>query len=159
MDGYSKTHTRGISSVEMLVGISIAALILLFVTHAITRFVNVGQETAEKTKALYLAEEGLELVRFVRDESWSNISTLTDGTTYYLDVSSTTVAISGTPEVIDGYYERSFVVDAVERDGNDDIVTSGTADPQSKYVTVTVSWDTPTQTTELTSIIADISNP
>lgn len=157
---FRKTQTtqRGISAVEMLVGISIAALILVFVTHAIMRFVNTGLDTAEKTQALYLAEGGIELVRHIRDKSWSNISTLTNGDTYYLDVSSTIVSITNTPEVIDGF-TRSFVVEPVERNSNDDIVQSGTNDPDSKYVTVTVSWGTPTSTVELTSIIADITNP
>lgn len=153
-----KIHKNGVSAVEILIGVAIVSLILVFSSHAIARFTNIGRDLAEKTQTLYFAEEALETVRFARDEQWSNISGLTDGTTYYLSISTTTVSITGTPEIVEGY-TRSFAVDSVERDGNDDIVVSGTPDPNSKYVTATVSWGVPTTSVSLTTIVADINNP
>jgi len=149
---------KGIVAVEAIVGVTIAALVLLFVSHSIVRFVNTGRDSTEKTQALYLAEEGLEMVRFIRDKKWSYISDLTDGTTYYLDINATTIATSTTKEVI-GEFARSFEISPVERDSNDDIVSSGTPDGDSKYVTVRIEWGTPTTTVSLVSILADINNP
>ena len=151
-------QNKGFLAIEAVVGVSIAVLILLFTTHTLVRFINTGKNLVEKTQALYLVEEGLEMVRFIRDEKWENLSSLADGTTYYLNITGSSIATSTTVEVIEGF-TRSFVVDSVERDGNDDIVPSGTPDGDSKYVTVEVEWGTPTTTVSLTSILADINNP
>jgi len=149
---------RGFSGVEVLVGTSIVALILIFSVYAVVRFVNQGKDIADQTQALYLAEEALEMVRHIRDKKWSNIEDLTDGTTYYLDIDGANISTSTIPEVI-GQFTRSFEIDSVERDGNDDIVSSGTPDDTSKYVTATVTWGSPASTVVLTTILGDINNP
>ncbi|MCA9363811.1 hypothetical protein KC727_01170 [Candidatus Kaiserbacteria bacterium] len=151
-------NTRGITAVEALVGITIVAMVLVFGAHTVIRFLTVGGEVGEKTQALYLAEEGLEMVKFIRDVEWDTIAGLTDGATYYLSVSGVSVVVSGTPETI-GIFSRSFVVEPVERNADDDIVASGTDDDDSKYVTVTVSWGSPAQSLSFTTIVADINNP
>lgn len=153
-------YTRGITLVEVLIGVAIASLILIFSTNAIALFINAGRTAAEKTKAVYLAEEGLELMRFVRDQSWNNISTLSTSGTHYLRVTTTTVTTTVTPESIDGY-RRSFTIQNVYRNTvSDDIVASTTsgavADTQSKYIRMTVQWGTPTTTVSLTSILSNL---
>lgn len=137
----AKRDQQGVTAVEIMLGVSLAALVLVFTTHTIMRFVNVGRDVADRTQALYLAEDGLELARYVRDDDWTAFSGLTSGNTYYLSVDSTDVTIGGTPEVIDSRFTRSVTVTDVERDTNDDLVTSGgTSDSDSRFVTVTVSW-------------------
>lgn len=155
-----QTHIqrRGISAVEVLIGVSILAVVFTAISFSIMQFVNTSRDVAERTQALFLAEETFEMVRFIRDEKWSHITDLSDGTTYYLQVSGGDIATSTTPEVID-QYTRSFIIESVERDGNDDIVTSGTPDNNSKYITATVTWGNPVRSVSLTSIIADINNP
>ena len=154
---YTQHDGRGVTIFEIMIGIGLVSLILVFTTHAITRFVEVGGDIADKTEALYLAEESLEALRFLRDGSWSTVSGLTDGTEYYLSISSTTIGVTTTPEWV-GIFRRSFVIDSVERDGNDDIVTSGTPDGDSKYITASVSWGAPTSTVSLTTILADLQD-
>ena len=155
------SQTRGVSGVEMLIGISLAALVLVFTTHAIVRYVNVGSDISDKTVALYLAEEQLELVRYVRDEAWTNISTLTNGTTYYIDIGPASISITSTPQPI-GQYQRGFFVKDVYRNSDDDIVASttpgSTADADTKYVTSFVTWGSSSSTVSLTSIVADIES-
>jgi len=155
-DIYKKS--RGIGAVEMLVGISILAIMFIAISFTVMRFINTGKDVADKTQALCLAEETLEMVRFIRDEKWNHIQSLTDGTIYYLDVTGTDIATSTTPEIID-IYTRSFTIDSVERDGSDDIVTSGAQDNTSKYVTATVTWGSPAKSVSLMTILADINNP
>ncbi len=154
-------RTKGVSAVELLVGVSIAALILISASYSITLFMDASHEVSEKTQALYLAEDGLELTRFVRDNDWANISALTMGTTYYFDVTDSSVGLGLTPEVIGGY-SREVVFENVYRDTTTlDIVASTTvgssADPSTKYVTVTVVWGVPSRTVSLTSILADVT--
>ncbi len=152
---------RGFTAVEVLVGVALASVILIFAANTVALFINAGRVVSEKTKALYLAEDGLELMRFVRDESWNTISVLPVGSTRYLGVTSSLITTTTTPEVIDGF-RRSFSVQNVYRDATtNDIVASTTggsvADTSSKYITMSVAWGTPTTTISMTSILADIA--
>jgi hypothetical protein len=155
----NKTH-RGVTSIEIAIGVSIAALVLIFATNAIALFVNANRTASEKTKALYLVEDGLELVRYLRDGSWSTLSSLSANTTYYVSVGSTSIGITTVPQVVDGY-TPSFRISNVYRDTTTrDIVASTTggsvADTSSKYVTMTTTWGAPTSTLAITSILTEI---
>ncbi len=157
----SKNITHGVSAVEVLIGVAIASLVLIFASNAIILFINSGRTVSEKTKALYLAEEGLEHVRFIRDNAWTNISGLSTNSTHYLNITGTTITTSVTPENTDGF-RRSFRVQNVYRNSTtDDIVASTTggsvADTNSKYVFMTVVGGSPTTTVTLTSILSDIT--
>lgn len=153
-------YNKGVSAIEILVGVSIAALILIFASDTLAQFLNISHDVSEKTQALYLAEEGLELMRYVRDNNWTSLSALTVGNTYYLNPSSTSVGVGSTPETI-GDFSRSVILHNVYRTPTTyDIVastTSGSAlDADAKYVTVVVSWGSPADSVSLTSILADI---
>ena len=155
-----KNIQRGVTSLEVVIGVSIAGVILVYATYAVMEFINSARDITEKTEALYLAEEGLELVRFIRDESWSNISSLPLNTTRYLAVTSSSVSVTTTPEVI-GNFTRSFRIEDVYRNSsNDDIVASTTGgsigDDNSKYVDMTVSWGSGSSSVLLTTILTDI---
>ena len=146
---------RGIALTEVILGAAVAGIILVGISHTLTLFLKASNGTLEQTKALYLAEEGHELLRYIRDENWNTLDGLTTGTTYYLTVSTTTIGTTTTPEVIDTDYTRSFVLNNLNRDSNDDFVESGgSSDPDSRIVTVTVSWGSKSVT--LDSILTNI---
>ena len=151
--------TRGVSAIEIAVGVSIAALVIVFAVQTIGLFVNAGRTASEKTKAIYLAEDGLELIRYVRDGSWTTISGLAAGTTYYLNVTQTGVYVVTVPVTIDGF-TRSFRIANVYRNASDDIVTSTTAgssaDTSSKYVTMTVTGGASSTTVSMVTILTEI---
>ncbi len=154
------SRRRGFTALETAIGVSLVALVLTFVMTTVAQFINTGRTTTQKTQALYLAEETLELVRFVRDVSWTNISSLTNGTTYYIRVASGAVSVTTTPQIAAGF-TRSFVISNVYRNATtDDIVASTTggsvADTSTKYVTARVVGGNPTSTVSLTTIIADL---
>ena len=146
----------GIALVEVIVGIAITGLVLVFVSHTITLFVTGAAETRTRTKALYLAEEGVEVMRYMRDSDWNIIDTeLSNDTSYYLTVATTSLATTTTPEIIDGTYTRSFSLSEVRRDADDDIVSSGgTVDSHSRFITFSVGWGTATVT--LPSLLTNI---
>lgn len=152
---HTRAH-RGITIVEVIIGVAIMALIVAFISYTITLFVQSSDGALKRTQALYLAEEGIEIMRYLRDSDWNTLdSELTNDTTYYLDVATTTLATTTTPELIDDTYTRSFELTEVRRDGDDDIVDSGgTIDDGSRYVTFSVSWDTATVT--LTALLTNI---
>lgn len=154
-----KNTLRGMGILEVVVAVSIVTVVLVFFSNTFVQFINAGKQVSEKTQALYLAEEGLELLRFVRDNNWADISTLTVGTSYSLLLNSS-VGITTTPEVT-GIFRRTFVVSNVYRNAStDDIVASTTvgavADTQAKYITMNVAWGTPTSTISLTTILTHL---
>lgn len=156
------TKRNGMTSIEIVIGVSIAGIVLVYSMYAIMEFVNSARDISAKTEALYLAEDGLELVRYIRDNDWANISSLSVNNTHYLQVTTTTVQTTASPEIVDTF-SRSFRIQNVYRNpGNEDIIASTTGgavvDTGSKYVTMTVSWGTPVKSVSLTTIIADISS-
>ena len=138
-----QTNKRGVALVEVLIGVSLITIVVAFVGLAVTQFVNIRNVILSDTKKMYLAEEGYEIIRFLRDENWSNISGLTNNTYYFLQVSTTTVSIGGSSELIDGMYNRSFLVQPVYRNNSGSIVAANGAgaalDSDTKKLIVYVS--------------------
>ena len=125
---------------------------------SVNTFVDARRALLNDTKSLYLAEEGYETLRALRDDDWNTLDALIIGTTYYLDVATTTIAVSGTPEVIDGEFYRSFVFNDVYRDADDDVTASttpgATVDPEILEVTVSVFG--PSGTSSLTALLTNL---
>lgn len=155
-----RLRIQGITLVEVLVGISILAGALIFITHTVTLFVAARNELVADTKATYLAEEGYELVRSVRDEGWSNITALSVDTEYAFSITTTTITVVTSPEVVDEVYRRTFQLHELYRDADDDIVASTTpgalADSEGREVWVTVgaSFGTTTLRAVITNLFA-----
>lgn len=151
---------KGVTSIEVVLGVAIAGIVLVYAMNAIGLFVNTAHSVSVRTQALYLASDGLELLRFTRDKNWATFSATPLNTTRYIAVSATSTSITTSPEVI-GDFTRSFVMSNVYRNSStDDIVASTTggsvADPESKYVTVTVGWGTAGDSVSLTTILANL---
>ncbi len=120
-------HNRGISLIEVVVGVSIMAFVLLFLLLTMTLFLETRAKILNDTKSLYLAEEGIEVLRHVRDDNWNDIAGLTIDTPHFLSISTTSIAITSTPEVIDGGWQREVVFHELYRDSaTDDVVASTT---------------------------------
>lgn len=149
---------KGVSLVEVLVGISILAAMLVVIGNSINNYVAARAALLNNTKATYLAEEGLEIIRAVRDNNWNTIDALPTNTSRYLSVSTTTFSIVTTPEVIDGNFYREFIVRPVHRNASDDIVASTTAgstvDDGSRQIDMYVGG--PTGTTTIQAIITNL---
>jgi type II secretory pathway pseudopilin PulG len=151
-------YTKGVSLVEVLIGISILAVMLVVIGYSINTYVNARAALLNNTKATYLAEEGIEIVRAVRDNNWNTIDALPTNTTRYLSVSTTTFSIVTTPEVIDNNFYREFKVRPVYRNASDDIVASttvgATVDDGSRQIDMYVGG--PAGTTTIQTIITNL---
>lgn len=117
-------NERGLTLVEVLVS---ATIITTFITALVGVFGLYMRESSSRVlevKAIYLAEESVEMIKFLRSESWSeNI-----------------LNFSTTSETIDSH-ERVVTLSDVYRNNDGDIVeTGGTLDPGTKEVEVSVSW-------------------
>lgn len=113
---------RGFSLVEILLSVSVFALI---VTALAGGLIYGQQSTAlagARSRAVMLADEGLEVVRNIRDENFSN---LTDGS-HGLTVSGNQWSFAGFSDTTDDIFIRA--------------ITISTVDANRKQVTSTVTW-------------------
>ncbi len=133
---------KGFGLLEIAIGVSIISLSIFSLTAVSKLALKLTEESARNTQASFLLEEGVEALKILRDSSWSiNIASLAPGTVYYLSFVNHNWQTTSINIYIDGIFERSFVLQNVNRDINDDIVSSGgILDPDTKKITVSVSW-------------------
>jgi len=133
---------RGIGVIEIVVAVSIIGLTMF----AIFEFAVISSASvrvsARQVEAAYLAEEGLEAVRLLRNTSWdTSIASLTNGTNYYPVLASGNWSLNTTnPGLIDNVFTRTITVQSVLRDVDDNIAETGTLDPNTKRIISTVVW-------------------
>lgn len=126
--------------VEILVAVSIITVSTLASMAVAQKSIYISHQAFHTTQAAFLLEEGAETVRIARDNTWSNISGLSVGINYYPTFSSGTWTLSSTGNTVD-IFTRTVSVANVNRDNTTkDISGSGTNDPGTKLITVTVSW-------------------
>lgn len=133
---------------EVLVVSVIISLVLVGLHATTVQALRLVQQSVKRTQAAFLAEETIEVLRSQRDSGWaSSLGTLSAGTNYFLNFDGSAWNITTTNIFVDDLFERKFVLENVYRDGNDDIAGSGTLDPRTKKIAVTVSWHAQTGTT------------
>lgn len=158
---FGKSKSAGMSLVEVVIGSSIILTGILATINAYSTYIKFALQNENNLQAAYLLEEGYEAVSLLRDQSWSaNIASLSATTTYYLAWNASTTQWTATtvPQYVDGSFLRSFTVSPVNRDANDRIAQSGTYDPGTKRVDLSVVFYKEHATTTATSsgFIADI---
>lgn len=150
-------HLRGFGLVEVLVAVSIIAITSVSIFNVYTAYLRAELNNVKSVKAAFLMEEGLEVVRLLRDTSWSSyIAPVTASTTQYLNWTGSAWQFTTTPQMIDTRYARTVVFTAVYRDANNRIAASGTLDPNTRGFTVAVAW--PDDNTALSTTTKQISS-
>ena len=160
----------GVSVVELLVGASI----LIVGLSALLGFLSFALSTTsflkQQTQAITFAEGALEALKNFRDGTTWNVNDPQDqydglgraqtGVAYHPglsgDVPPRWQLFLGAETI--GMFVRSVVLENVQRDVNSNIVSSGgVSDPNTKKVTVTVSWTAKTKAQEVT-IVSYLTN-
>lgn len=136
-----KTNKSGQSILEVIIAMAIFALVsVTLVTLAAGSFVGLEQG-GEQTEAENLAQEGIEAVKSIYENAWNELKYNTSS----VSVSENKWIFDGegTVETI-GQFTRTISFSPVCRNASDDIVNcpGSYADPHSKKVSVTVTWDT-----------------
>ncbi|MEX2013414.1 MAG: prepilin-type N-terminal cleavage/methylation domain-containing protein [Parcubacteria group bacterium] len=144
-----KNLNDGLTLVEVMIATSIILVFLLALFGIHNMYLKTAFSGAKAVKAAYLAEESLEVMRFMRDSSWDeNILPLALETNYGLVFNAGVWQTTTTDIWMDNLFERTVLLSAVYRDISGDVVSSGgTLDPDTRMVTVTVSWENGTGTT------------
>ena len=133
-------RNKGFMMVEIMVAVSIITVSILTAMAVAQKSAYLSRQALHATEASFILEEGAEAVRIFRDNTWSNISSLTPGTNYYPTFSGGTWTLSITPNTV-GIFTRKVTIASVKRDDvTKDIASAGTDDPGTKLATVTVSW-------------------
>ena len=133
---------NGFGLVELLVVISIISLSLVYIFGIVSQLTKASGNAYLSYQANLINESNFEIIRALRDSGWTaNIAPLVNGSTYYTHVQNGVVSLAQTnPGLIYQNFQSSVFVEAVYRDGNDNIVSSGTLDDDIKKFTSTTSW-------------------
>jgi len=137
----SAKSQAGFGMIEVLFATAFLALAVgVLMTAYITHF-RLATAGSAVTAAVFLADEGLEAVRSMRDGGWSDrIESLDTEVEYHLIFSNGEWSETETPQIIDGTFTRTFTLYEVRRDQDDNIAESGQIDERTLLVVVEVRW-------------------
>lgn len=136
-------YHKGISIVEVVIASAIISISMISITNVYGNFLTLSLANTEKVQAVFLLDEGVEVIKTMRDYSWSSIASSTAGINYYLIWQDSRWQSTTTPVVIDNKFTRTFTVSNVYRDTNNLNIVSdgGVLNNDSKIVNLDVSWD------------------
>ena len=140
------------SIVEIVIGASIIAVALVVLVNSYTLIARYALSDTKVLKAAMLSEEGVEILKFMRDSGFAaNIAPLTNGATYRFSWDDAKWTSTTVHSWIDSRFDRTFVLSAVNRDASNNVVSSGgTLDSGSKKATISVAWREGSATTTKT---------
>lgn len=156
---YKLKISAGFSLVEVVVAVSVAILSILAAWNVYNLFIKLSFSNPSLFQASFLAEEGIEAVKFMRDGGWTaNISTVPASSPRTFVFNGSSWSLASAPSLIDGKYDRRVVFEDVYRDMAGNIAAAGSLDQNTKKVTVTVSWskDSATSTRQITTYVSNI---
>jgi len=152
----NKNKKRGFSLIELIVAIFFVSVALPGILSAISKAMAEAEDSTLRLRAIYLAQEGIEIVRNIRDTKWLNGATSTALETagnYEADYESVSLASCPFPCSAsqlrflkidsDGFYQYSVGAKTLFKrkitiDKTDDL--DGDTYPDRERVTVEVSW-------------------
>lgn len=140
---------KGFGLVEIVIASAIISATIFSLVYVFVIATRLEAQSSNKIRANFIAEEGLEVLRLLRDSSWSSyLASLNTSTTYYLSfnpASSAWSIVTTDPGLIDGLFSRKITLDNVSRDPTTDdievIYNATNDDPDTKKFNVEVSWD------------------
>lgn len=134
-------YKKGIGLIEIIVAVFILTVILGALITVNNLYIKSSGANINATKAAYLASEGIEAVKIIRDSGWVNITSIQTGTDYYLyfDGSSNIWSATTTVQNIDSFV-RKVRVSNVYRDQSGDIAETGNLDENTRKVEVYLQW-------------------
>jgi Tfp pilus assembly protein PilV len=145
-----KNKNRGSMMVEIIIAASIISASVLGAMAVAQKAVSLSRQSVHVAQASFLLEEGAEAVRIIRDNAWTNISSLNTSTDYYLVFSGGTWSLSATPSQIERFTRKVRVSNVNRNATSQDISASGTLDAKTKLISVSVSYFESGETKEKT---------
>ena len=132
----SKSFKKGVGMIEIIIVSSVIVFAISGFMLVAGTYIKFALRNTSIIKAGYLLEEGMEVVKIMRDNSWtSNIASIPVTTNRYLVLASNTWNSTSTVSVIDDKYYRTINFSSAYRDANKDLVNSGTLDTDAREYT------------------------
>jgi type II secretory pathway pseudopilin PulG len=134
-----KAQSRGFSIIEIIVVTAIIISLVTVIAVSLRVFFTLAKTSTHTTQAAILLEETAEALLLLRDTDWdTHIAAAEFDTAYWLAWNSGGGAYELLDEEPSGTYERQVVFEEVERDGADVITESGTVDPNTRKLTISI---------------------
>ncbi len=131
---------KGSGTIEVIVGLSIVIVGVFSLLKTYNYYLKFALSHKYDVQTALLAEEGIEVVKLLRDVSWTTkIAPLTVGNGYGLAFVNGSWTSTTTLKYADSKFSRTFKLGDVYRGSDDKIASSGTLDSNTKKVTVSVS--------------------
>jgi len=159
---FKPIQLSGFGLIEIIVVSSLVTVVFFGILQAGIVALKLLRNEKENLEAALLAQEALEAVRSLRDESWTKLSILSNNTPYYPVVENNKWTLKSTPPPpLNGKYNRYVMFSDVFRDSQDKIASAGTLDSNTKQVTAYVASDSKIFqiTTYLTNFQAYLTYP
>lgn len=152
---------KGFGLIEIVIASAVVGMVFVSLAQVFVLSHRLMMRTQDLARANFIAEEGVDAMRYLRDAGWAvNMALLAPNTNYYVVLATSSSQWSvGTadPGLIDGLFRRVISVQSVMRNGNDDIVSSGgITDTNTLKIISTVSWGR--GTTSVETYLANIFN-
>lgn len=130
----------GFGLIEVVIGIAIISVSLFAIMSAARGAIDLNRRTISDIKSKFVLDEGSEVLRFMRDNAWSNIGGLSTSTVYYLATTTTGWIATTSPQMFDGTFLRIFKIEDVSRGPDGKISENGSYDSGTKKITISVSF-------------------
>ncbi len=126
---------RGDLLIELILAVGLFAVLATTAIATAAGLLGLTRTAREREEAGLYLMEGVEAVKAIRDRDWNNLTETTHGLNW-----------DGSKWVFEGNYDqrdkfrRQVTVKAGLRDGNGNLSGSGTEDPDTKKILITVDW-------------------
>ncbi len=143
MSFYKKN--KGSLLIEVLIAAAIISTSVLASLGVFGTMARLQYRNTARIQASFLADEGIEAVKTLRNASWNTyVKNLTIGSKYYLYWNNHSWNVNASSTLIDGQFLRYFKLSNVYRDASFNIVESTTAgatiDTDMRSITMYVEW-------------------
>ncbi|MEN9912620.1 MAG: hypothetical protein RLY66_28 [Candidatus Parcubacteria bacterium] len=137
----TRSLSQGFGVIEIIVAAAIFITITAVAASTWQLYIRIANASTNRAQAAMLIEEASEALQILRDTSWNGTIALTTlNTPYDVVWNGSTYSLATPPATIQGRFTRSIVMSQVLRDGiTGDISTSGSVDPKTRKVVITIS--------------------
>lgn len=133
---------KGTILIEMILALAIGSVILAVVSNVLAVSQQTNLRSYQNQQAnLYLLEAEAAVKSLWLDD-WQNINV---NDFYHPLINGANWSLINGEETL-GIFKRKIKIEDALRDSNNNISSTGTVDPDTKKITITVSWDTPLKT-------------
>jgi hypothetical protein len=138
-----KLKLNAISTIEIILSVAMFSIMVLNVSTIVVYVIRSSARSTDNIKAMQIANEGLEVVRDIKN---ANFSALVDGT-YGIGLSSNRRSFNGTSDITEKFTRQIVITPDAAHSTLPEIV--------SKKITVTVSWGSPVQTYTVSEFVTN----